>query len=290
MTGRCVCKHGLQGMKCNVCPEETILDQHGCIHGEKWSFRKRENNFENFFLHCYLIYLFLLVVSLIKFYSGSCADMKCRFGSTCVENPDKGIQCICAMRCPEVTLGPGHLIRRTSQVICASDGSTYLSECQMKFFACRMQRKINLVHHGQCRTSQGPPSSSSSSSFTSFTSPPSSLSTDDDSVTQGPARRSTMFKTTLQDTDKPTRELSLSFSEQVSPQTTSATPTVSMKPIKLPAFVGDSHIELPRLQAYTRLSIEMEFISYSESGILLYNGQTGTGDGDFVSLTIRKGK
>ncbi|XP_015793858.1 agrin-like [Tetranychus urticae] len=252
MTGRCVCKHGLQGMKCNVCPEETILDQHGCIH-----------------------------VSLIKFYSGSCADMKCRFGSACVENPEKGIQCVCAMRCPEVTLGPGHLIRRTSQVICASDGNTYLSECQMKFFACRMQRKINLVHHGQCRNTPG----SSSTSFTS----PSSSTTEDESVTQGPARRSTMFKTTLQDTDKPTRELSLSFSEQVSPQTTSATPTIPSKAIKIPALVGNSYLELARLQAYTRLSIEMEFVTYSDSAILLYNGQTGTGDGDFISLSIRKG-
>jgi len=34
MTGRCVCKHGLQGMKCNVCPEGSILGPDGCTHGE----------------------------------------------------------------------------------------------------------------------------------------------------------------------------------------------------------------------------------------------------------------
>ena len=34
MTGRCVCKQGLQGMKCNICPDDTILDSTGCIHGK----------------------------------------------------------------------------------------------------------------------------------------------------------------------------------------------------------------------------------------------------------------
>lgn len=37
MTGRCVCKHGLQGIKCNVCPDEMVLDDYGCIHGNFFS-------------------------------------------------------------------------------------------------------------------------------------------------------------------------------------------------------------------------------------------------------------
>lgn len=60
-------------------------------------------------------------------------------------------------------------------------------------------------------------------------------------------------------------------------------------PVEIPAFSGISFLELPRLQAYTRLSLELEFRSFGGDGILLYNGQTATGAGDFVSLAVRDG-
>lgn len=59
--------------------------------------------------------------------------------------------------------------------------------------------------------------------------------------------------------------------------------------IEMPQFFGRSFLELPRLQAYTRLSLELEFRTFAKDGILLYNGQTATGTGDFVSLAIRDG-
>ncbi|GFY54764.1 hypothetical protein TNIN_40671 [Trichonephila inaurata madagascariensis] len=31
MTGRCVCKHGILGMKCDICPEGTVLGEDGCM-------------------------------------------------------------------------------------------------------------------------------------------------------------------------------------------------------------------------------------------------------------------
>ncbi|GBL62489.1 hypothetical protein AVEN_162922-1 [Araneus ventricosus] len=34
MTGRCVCKHGIQGMKCNICPPGTVLGPDGCMDGK----------------------------------------------------------------------------------------------------------------------------------------------------------------------------------------------------------------------------------------------------------------
>jgi hypothetical protein len=33
MTGRCVCKVGIQGMKCDVCPEGMVLATEGCTDG-----------------------------------------------------------------------------------------------------------------------------------------------------------------------------------------------------------------------------------------------------------------
>ncbi|GFQ66511.1 agrin [Trichonephila clavata] len=34
MTGRCVCKHGILGMKCDICPEGTVLGEDGCMDGK----------------------------------------------------------------------------------------------------------------------------------------------------------------------------------------------------------------------------------------------------------------
>nr|XP_042908817.1 agrin-like [Parasteatoda tepidariorum] len=34
MTGRCVCKNGIQGMKCNICPIGTVLGPDGCVDGK----------------------------------------------------------------------------------------------------------------------------------------------------------------------------------------------------------------------------------------------------------------
>lgn len=193
--------------------------------------------------------------------------MNCRFGATCVENMEKGIQCVCSMKCPVLKANPTDVVA-TSRVICASDGNTYLSECQMKFFSCRMQRKLIMVHKGKCRSSEGKKGL-------------------DESVTQGPVKRSTIYKSSHQPASVLSKELTLSHSDITSSQTTSA-PNLSGI-IQTPAFVASSYIELPRLQAHNQLSIELEFTAHVDSGLLLYNGQTASGDGDFVSLGLKKG-
>lgn len=57
----------------------------------------------------------------------------------------------------------------------------------------------------------------------------------------------------------------------------------------MPHFNGKAYLELRRLQAYQGLSLEIEFKAYSSDGLLLYNGQTMTGAGDFMSLALRDG-
>lgn len=58
---------------------------------------------------------------------------------------------------------------------------------------------------------------------------------------------------------------------------------------QVPHFNGKAYLELRRLQAYQGLSLEIEFKAYSSDGLLLYNGQTMTGAGDFLSLALRDG-
>lgn len=59
--------------------------------------------------------------------------------------------------------------------------------------------------------------------------------------------------------------------------------------VDVPSFSGKSFIELYKLEAYSRLSLEMDFKTFSNDGILLYNGQTASSSGDFVAITLKDG-
>ena len=155
--------------------------------------------------------------------------------------------------------------KRKPTSVCGSDGNTYGSECQLKLFSCRYQKRITSKNEGHCKASTS------------------------EGVTAGPVRRSTMFKIT-QDTEKSTREVSIHENMLMSTGPTVPTHTVSEEiqmPFETPAFDGTAYIEMPRLQAYTRLTLEIEFKTYETDGILLYNGQTLSGEGDFTSLAIK---
>ncbi|CAB3365946.1 Hypothetical predicted protein [Cloeon dipterum] len=58
------------------------------------------------------------------------------------------------------------------------------------------------------------------------------------------------------------------------------------KEYDIPAFDGHSFVQLKRLKAYNKFSIEIEFKTYANDGILLYNQQKADGTGDFISLAI----
>lgn len=46
---------------------------------------------------------------------------------------------------------------------------------------------------------------------------------------------------------------------------------------------------MSRLKAYHKFNIEVEFKTYADNGIILYNQQKNDGTGDFVSLAIVNG-
>lgn len=246
MTGRCVCKPGVQGMKCNVCPDGTVLEEDGCID-----------------------------VSLTKTTIGSCMDIRCKFGAVCKEIQGRGSQCVCEQPCDfNVTALYSH-----GKGVCGSDGITYPSfECLQRA-SCKLQKKIVKLRDDRCRGSFA----------TTSTSP--------EVVTPGPVRRSTEYKSSSfisSSGEKSTRELSwITVSEQMSTMPTDATPTLpdplDILPIRIPSFNGDAFIESHRLQGYTRLTIEIDFVSFTENGLLLYNGQTASGEGDFVSISLKNG-
>ena len=55
----------------------------------------------------------------------------------------------------------------------------------------------------------------------------------------------------------------------------------------VPRFTGDSFLELPTLKHVGKeFEIEVWFLAYRPTGMLLYNGQHPNGDGDFLSLNL----
>ena len=55
----------------------------------------------------------------------------------------------------------------------------------------------------------------------------------------------------------------------------------------VPDFIGDSYLELPRLEGMRQaFVIEVWFMSREPDAILFYNGQLTNGKGDFICVLI----
>ena len=56
------------------------------------------------------------------------------------------------------------------------------------------------------------------------------------------------------------------------------------------AFKGNSYLAYKRLPSSSRaVTIEMQFKSWNNDGLLMYNGQMTDGAGDFISVGITDG-
>ena len=64
---------------------------------------------------------------------------------------------------------------------------------------------------------------------------------------------------------------------------------INRRNYEVPSFDGKSYVRMNRLKAYHKFSIEVEFKTYANNGIILYNQQKTDGSGDFVSLAIVDG-
>ena len=210
---------------------------------------------------------------LTKQLPGTCFEIQCYHGAVCKELTYHRVQCVCQDDCEESKYSSDE-----STMLCGTDGNTYPSKCKLSLYSCRMQKNISILHESEC-------------THAIFSNPKFNLDTIlDGTVTPGPLRRSTNFKNLHQEHDKFTRDINELLLKSESTQPMLNTPSSEDNYIiKVPSFFGHSLIELPQIFAYSRLSIEIEFISFTENGVILYNGQTLSGDGDFVSISIKGG-
>ncbi|XP_023317624.1 agrin-like isoform X1 [Trichogramma pretiosum] len=64
---------------------------------------------------------------------------------------------------------------------------------------------------------------------------------------------------------------------------------VNRRDYEVASFDGKSYVRMNKLKGYFKISIDVEFKTYAENGILMYNQQKVDGTGDFVSLAIVDG-
>ncbi|XP_047025753.1 agrin-like [Helicoverpa zea] len=112
MTGRCVCKPGIQGQKCTVCSNhEHTLGPNGCFDPES-----------------------------TQLPATNCDHMTCYFGAHCTVRSGLAT-CECGTsECPPAD-GPS---------VCGSDGRTYLSACHLRTHSCRTQTDVVVQAFGPC--------------------------------------------------------------------------------------------------------------------------------------------
>lgn len=181
--------------------------------------------------------------------STRCSDnSQCKFGATCRDD-----HCRCDIDCSS----------SPQAQVCASDGSLTLafqSECHLKLWSCKAQKHIEVVNAAKC------------------------LPSAKNSATTSPVRRSTEY----QNYDKSTRQVVNSESE-VSMAAGPTMPTLhwDSQSEQMPFFNGQAYIEMSTLQAYSKVAVQVEFIAYEADGMILFNAQTSTGEGDYIALLLK---
>ena len=216
-TGRCVCKVGVLGIKCEKCPKDQILTPKGCD--------VQSNSMTRF---------------------KTCDDIDCQFGATCKQEL-LSPSCVCNFDCDNSDINP----------VCGSDNQTYGSYCQLRLFSCRYQKEILLFSNGTCANFN------SSKLFI-----PSNIQSTAPQNLHLESLKDKNFKPKIKDKLKS---------------------LYAINSFEIPGFSGNSFLQFNSLQSKIRFSVDIELITYSENGLILYNGQSFSGKGDWIALLLKNG-
>ncbi|EFP07680.1 CRE-AGR-1 protein [Caenorhabditis remanei] len=114
-TGKCECKNGALGDKCNLCPNGFMMAAEGCVPTTDYKTPR------------------------------DCHSLRCFHGAKCVPSPASFPDCVCPQTC-----NMDHLGVVANMTVCGSDGTTYSNLCELKMFACKHQMDVVPVSMGIC--------------------------------------------------------------------------------------------------------------------------------------------
>ena len=114
MSGRCICKPGISGDKCDTCPNGSAVTPKGCEG------------------------LFFPQGGAVE----RCGNQTCQFGARCKHNQaESTLKCSCDFYCDQEAKKP----------VCGSDGNTYRSECELQWRSCHLQTHILITDYAPCQ-------------------------------------------------------------------------------------------------------------------------------------------
>ncbi|KAL5014686.1 hypothetical protein ScPMuIL_008956, partial [Solemya velum] len=325
MTGRCQCKPGYMGQKCNKCQNGELISGGGCDHEPGQ-----------------------------QLVANTCSEMTCQYGAVC-KQMNGYAKCVCDINCSQD--------RGSHQTVCGSNGENYASRCTLRRFACRNKENIVVIHDGKCEenmhgnharlTTPIPESQRSkkttrdipelSSKVTNrnahLTERPPISSDDrigsgriedlciDDTYCIAPHSRCRLGLCECLEGYIPTMG-NTHCSEVIiepSPDPYSQVPTnpCTINPcingatceiddslgyrcqcplgrtgpickeeiaFTTPSFSGKSYLKLREIQGAEKdLALEIQFMTLNENGIILFSSHSPDGTGDFISLTVKDG-
>ncbi|XP_042215091.1 agrin-like [Homarus americanus] len=266
MTGECVCKTGVTGHRCTLCPRGQVLRLEGCIYED------------------------LLVPQ-----ATTCDLLQCNFGGRCSEDAGAAT-CVCIHHCLPSGVG-GKL------AVCGSDRVTYASECELKHQSCVQQADIVVVAFGSCTESwtDAPVRRSTAEDgwgTEEWAWPGRGLTEHHALATR---RHIDAAHFTRAHSANPSHSINMiveSPTHVVTPKTALDSEeqghiyplsAATKQPYKVPAFTGTSYIQLMPWSVPTKVQLEVEFVAHERDGVLLYIQQNLGGVGDFLALVLNGG-
>ncbi|KAK6622158.1 hypothetical protein RUM44_001965 [Polyplax serrata] len=236
MTGRCVCKPGIQGQKCTICTDTNkVLGSNGCVNedhipaaGTEWPLRR----------------------------------------STSMKYTE-----------PEALSSP--LYKSTRHLILPDHRFVYNREENSQLTSASLYHLSDTSHAVAWNTAYNPGlyrPTPATISITALLGDLCEISADCGVPHSECVRGSCLCPEGYSETPDRQECLSQNFY-----------PTSFHKAYEIPSFDGRSYVQLKRLKAYNKLTVEIEFKSYTNDGILLFSQQKADGTGDFLSLAIVNG-
>ena len=151
MSGKCICKPGIKGDKCDICPDGTQIKPHGC-EGCKYMPLNDSNVFSynyNFVTVLTFDKPFLLFTP-VRFPTGfrlqRCGNETCQFGEVCQRKTSVQGSSIFRCSCEGICDINNNLV----SPVCGNNGKTYKSECDLLKYSCEQKKHILISSYKSC--------------------------------------------------------------------------------------------------------------------------------------------